>query len=241
MRNLGAGLLGGFAGSMLFRGLFGGGAGGMGGMGGGGFGLLEILLLVGVGYLAYRFFFKRRATMQTAEGPDLGATYSQPEPVAQSFTPELPPDDADLVLKQHLPDYQPTDFRDKRIDDFYRVQTAFMKRDLETVRARLTGELVNALEGNIQSLKATGRINKLENIVVRDVETVEAWAEQGKLYATVRITAQMLDYTVEESSGRVVDGSASEPTRFEEYWTFVRDIGFTAVDKEWKLTAIEAA
>lgn len=240
MRSLGAGLLGGAIGSMLFGGIFGhAGAGGIGG-GGGGFGLLEILLLVGVGFLAYRFFFKRTVRPATADGPDLGSVaYSAPEP--QPIAPELPAQDADLTLKQYLPDFQPTEFRDKRIDDFYRVQSCFMKRDLEPVRGKLTGELMHALEGNIQTLKSTGRINKLENIVVRDVETVEAWAEQGKLFSTVKITAQMLDYTVEETSGQVVDGSATEPTRFEEYWTFVRDIGFAAVDKDWKLTAIETA
>lgn len=54
MRGLGVAILGGFLGSMLFSGLA--HAGGLGGFGGSGFGMLEILLLAGLGYFLYRKF-----------------------------------------------------------------------------------------------------------------------------------------------------------------------------------------
>ncbi len=48
MRGLGTAILGGFLGSMLFSGIA--NAGGLGGLGGSGFGMMEVLLLGGLGY-----------------------------------------------------------------------------------------------------------------------------------------------------------------------------------------------
>jgi predicted lipid-binding transport protein (Tim44 family) len=47
----------------------------------------------------------------------------------------------------------------------------------------------------------------------------------------------MLDYTVDEHSGQVYEGSRTTPVRFEEYWTFVRPCGPNA----WQLSAIQQA
>ncbi len=54
MRGLGTAILGGFLGSMLFSGIA--NAGGLGGLGGSGFGMMEVLLLGGLGYFLYRKF-----------------------------------------------------------------------------------------------------------------------------------------------------------------------------------------
>jgi len=78
------------------------------------------------------------------------------------------------------------------------------------------------------------RINRLENIAVRTVEIVEAWQESGQDYITALIHANLLDYTTDESSGAVVEGSKTEPVRFEEYWTFTRPVG----KGSWQLSAI---
>ena len=51
---------------------------------------------------------------------------------------------------------------------------------------------------------------------------------------TVVFTANVLDYTTDEA-GQLVDGSRTEPVKFEEFWTFVRPVGPGA----WHLTAIQ--
>src|SRR5262245_36290797 len=61
MRTFGTAMLGGFLGSMLFSGLANAGFGGVGGLGGSGFGLIEILLLAGLGYFLYRKFVRPAA------------------------------------------------------------------------------------------------------------------------------------------------------------------------------------
>ena len=109
-----------------------------------------------------------------------------------------------------------------------------MHRDLDRLRPLLTDEMLGTFRTNIETARANRQINKLENISVRSVELTEAWQEQGQDYVTVRFLANLLDYTVDEATGRVVSGSDTTPVKFEEYWTWVRPVG----PQPWKLSAI---
>jgi predicted lipid-binding transport protein (Tim44 family) len=250
MRSLGAGMAGGFLGSMLFSGLghAGGGMGGMGGYGGGGgIGFMDILLLAGIGYLIYRLVRNRRQ-MQTAGGPEEGYTsYSSSSPFGNgqpSYATPQPEatyvgEDPTEVLQRHDPQYDPARFKEERLDDFFQLQAAFGNRDLAPVQVRLTPELAQALAQDVAQLRSAGRINRLENIAIRDAEPVEAWHEAGQVFVTVRYRANLVDYTVDEKSGEVVAGSRTEPVKFHELWTFVKDIGFAAQSPRWRLSAIE--
>lgn len=56
----------------------------------------------------------------------------------------------------------------------------------------------------------------------------------GQDYVTALIYANLLDYTTDETSGAVVDGSKTDPVKFEEFWTFTRRVG----SNPWQLSAI---
>ena len=93
------------------------------------------------------------------------------------------------------------------------------------------------IDDDIAKLKLDKKINKLENIAVRSVDIVEAWQESGRDYLTVKLYANLLDYTVDEITGQVISGSKTEPVKFEEYWTFTRPVG----NNPWQLSAIQQA
>jgi predicted lipid-binding transport protein (Tim44 family) len=103
--------------------------------------------------------------------------------------------------------------------------------------AVLTPEMTDILQKDSDRLRAQRRVNRLENIAVRSVTLTEVWQEGGQDYVTVRFLASLLDYTVEEASDHVVEGSRSEPVKFEEYWTFARPVG----PNPWRLSAIQQA
>jgi predicted lipid-binding transport protein (Tim44 family) len=69
---------------------------------------------------------------------------------------------------------------------------------------------------------------------VREVGIVEAWQESGLDYAKTLLTANLLDHTIDDTTGDVVAGSKTDPVKFEEWWAFRKTIGSTG----WKLTAI---
>jgi predicted lipid-binding transport protein (Tim44 family) len=238
-RNFGGGILGGLAGGLLFRSLF-GGSGGYGG----GIGLFDILLLGGIGYLVYRYFRNKRQ-----EAPATGGYQSASvEPAYQAQFPpayDQPPataDEQDLEaglanIRQFDPYFDPDTFQDMGMDVFFKVQGAWANRDMSSVRQLLTDEMYRILQGDADQLKAAKKINRLENIAVRSVDITEAWQESGSDYITVRVYANLLDYNVDETTGQVVEGSKTEPVKFEEYWTFTRPVG----NNPWQLSAIQQA
>ena len=67
-------------------------------------------------------------------------------------------------------------------------------------------------------------IDSLENIAVRKVEPAEVWQESGRDFITVPFTANLLDYTVDDRSGEVVDGDKLNPVKFVGFWTFSRGV-----------------
>jgi predicted lipid-binding transport protein (Tim44 family) len=135
------------------------------------------------------------------------------------------------------PGFEAERFRETCTDLFFKVQAAWANRDLGPVRAVLTPQMYAQLDADVMQLKNERKINHLENIAVRSVELTEAWQEQGQDYVTVRFLANLLDYTVDETTAQVVDGSRTDPVKFEEYWTVTRPVG----PNPWQLTAINQA
>jgi predicted lipid-binding transport protein (Tim44 family) len=93
------------------------------------------------------------------------------------------------------------------------------------------------LQNDVDRLKRERLMNRVENIAVRTCDLTEAWQETGQDFATVYFYANCLDYDVSETNNEVVRGSKTEPTKFEEFWTFTRSAG----NGPWKLSAITQA
>jgi predicted lipid-binding transport protein (Tim44 family) len=230
------GLVGGMLGGMLFRSLgFAGGANGTGG----GIGMMDILLIGALLYGIY-WFVKRRRSQAPA-----GVSYRESAPMnagqttasMPTYEPEARESDVETGLR-HLrqmdPRFDERDFAEGCMDRFFRIQGAWANRDMSGVRELLTDEMHKTLQSEADQLRVKKQINRLENIAVRSVEIAEIWQEKGEDFITVKLSANLLDYTTDEKSGEVVSGSRTEPVKFREYWTFKRPVG----DHPWKLSAI---
>ncbi len=246
MRGLAGGMLGGFVGSMLFGGLAGASSNGEG-TEGGGMGLLDFVLIGLLLYLAYRFFMRRRQ----AQGARLGQSQYQAEPfggqAGAGYPPPPPPPgawgnaDPAADLEQGLghirsmdPGFDPKAFAEQAGDIFFQIQGAWTRRDLSSVGRLLTPEMQELMQAEADKLKAAGQINRLENIAVRSIDLHQAWQEAGQDYLAVHLLASLLDYTVDEHGGQVLNGSDRDPVKFEELWTFSRPVG----PGPWRLSAI---
>jgi predicted lipid-binding transport protein (Tim44 family) len=241
-RGVMGGIMGGIIGGMLFRSL--GFGGNLGTEEGGGIGLFEILLIGALLFGVYWYFKKRRqaalanayyqSSMGTAE-PSYQTSYGQ------SYEPPRE-EDRDLgkglsFIRQMDSSFDEKKFQDLCMDHFFKIQGAWANRDMSGAKNLLTEEMSGMIQGDAEKLKSERKMNRLENIAVRSVEMLEAWQESGRDYITVRFYANLLDYTVDESTGQVVSGSKTEPVKFEEYWTFTRPVG----NNSWKLSAINQA
>jgi len=238
---LGGLLLGGLLGGLLFGGGFGGGHGLLGG-----FGLLEILVIGGL--ILFGISWMRRRQTEAAGAPayaggyNLGGGWQSSERSAPVATIEAPvePSDVDRGLghiRQMDAGFDAARFAEEATDIFFKIQAAWTTRNMARVDDLLTPEMRGELDRQCERLRSEQRINRLENIAVRQATVTEAWQEKGMDYVTVYFLASLLDYTTDESGSRVLEGSTTEPVKFEEYWTFVRPVG----PNRFKLSAIQQA
>ncbi len=139
------------------------------------------------------------------------------------------------LIKQSEPNFDPGKFKELAQDIFFEVQAAWMRRDTASIQGLIGVQLKTEYDARFADLKQKGLINRHENIAVRSIEIVDMGMEGHEEYVNVLFTANLLDYTVEESSGSVVKGDSTDPVKFEEFWTFARPVGST----RWKLEGIK--
>jgi predicted lipid-binding transport protein (Tim44 family) len=238
-RGLAGGLLGGALGGLLFGSMF--------GMGGSGMGILPLLILGGIGYFMYRRFMAKPGSPSSPgyrPPPTGGSTFNSntaPGGQAQNFDiPPVPPP-ADPVqagideIRAHDPGFDPDHFKEVASDVFFKVQAGWMRRDLDSYRHLLGDQLASEYAQHFAEMKQKGIINKLESIAIRKVEIVDAGSVNNEDFVTILFTANLLDYTVDEKTGKVIEGSMTEPVKFAEKWTWARPVG----TQDWKLEGIE--
>ncbi len=234
--------LGGLLGSMLFGHGF-----------GGGFGMLDLILIGVALFLLFSFLRRRReAAAQPgygqqpayamAGGPggyDVGATAGSAGTAVET---EPPAQTVDLerglgYIRQMDSGFDPAALVTWARGTYLDVQSTLRSRDMSSLRDRLAPEIYAQLQAQCDRLRGARQTNVVERIDVRRAELTEAWQETGRDYVTVYVAASMLDYTVDDGTGAVVEGSKTQPQDVEEFWTFTRPVG----RNPWQLSAIQTA
>ncbi|MDP1961915.1 MAG: TIM44-like domain-containing protein [Reyranella sp.] len=231
-----SGLMGGMLGAGLIGMMFGGGfAGGLGG-GAGMLGLLlQVLLIGGLGYLAFRLI---RGRMAASAQPAPAYAYSGAKPgltdvpmARQSVGtsgPLLMGGGSSPPLAIAAEDY--TAFESLLAD----VQAAYSKGDLAAMRGLATPEMLGYFSEELSGHASRGVENRVEAVKLEQGDLSEAWSEGGLDYATVAMRFSMIDTTRTIADGKIVAGSDQVRTEATEIWTFLRSRG-----GKWILSAIQ--
>jgi predicted lipid-binding transport protein (Tim44 family) len=66
-------------------------------------------------------------------------------------------------------------------------------------------------------------------------EVTEAWQDGTRDYVTAYVAGSMLSHTVDDATGKAVDGSPATPTPVEAFLTFTRPAGLNF----WMLSVIQ--
>lgn len=238
-RGLMGGLLGGAIGGMLFGSMF----------GGSGIGILPLLLLGGAAFFLYRKFAGARQaannhpsglfggqTIQYASSHSQDSTTpfkTQPPPVIGGSLKE----EGIGQIQQYDNDFDPVHFAEVATDVFFQVQAGWMRRDLSSYRHLLGDQLAGEYEQHFAEMREKGHINKLESMAVRSAEVTQAGSDGTEDFVTVLFTANLHDYTVNDTTGELISGSMTEPVKFQQEWTWARPTG----TQNWKLEGLREA
>ena len=113
------------------------------------------------------------------------------------------------------------------------VQAAWTQHDVNTLRMVATPEMVSYFGEQLAEQTSRGVRNFVTNVKLEQGDLSEAWAEDGREYATVAMRFSMIDVT-SDAAGRVVAGDANQRSQATELWTFLRAPG-----GRWVLSAIQ--
>jgi predicted lipid-binding transport protein (Tim44 family) len=207
---LGGGLLGGAGGFAAMLGM-----------------LLQVALIGGLIWLAFRIFRRRQAAPAMA-GPAGYARQMEAAPMggaAATGTYSAPARDVQITQ----PDYQAFE------QSLIAVNAAWSQRDLKGLREYATPEMVGYFAQDYRDLDARGWRNETRDVRLEGGDLSEAWHEDGLDYATVAMRFSLLDATFEEATGKLVEGSTTERQNSTELWTFVR----SGPEERWLLSAIQ--
>ena len=238
-RGLAGGLLGGALGGMLFGSMFGAGGSGMG--------ILPLLILGGLAYFLYKRFstrprqngyqaYQQNPGQQSPSNMFSGAfgNSAQPPPATPDIGGNLLTEGIEQI-REHDRNFDPKYFIEVASDVFFKVQAGWMRRDLTSYKHLLGQQLAEEYAGHFAEMHSKGQINKLESIAVRNLTIVQAGSDDGEDFVTVHFSANLLDYTVDDKSGELIEGSMTNPVKFDEEWTWARPVG----TDDWKLEGIK--
>ncbi len=238
-RGLAGGLLGGALGGMLFGSMFGAGGSGMG--------ILPLLILGGLAYFLYKRFstrprqngyqeYQQNPGQQSPSNMFSGAfgNGAQPPPATPDIGGNLLTEGVDQI-REHDRNFDPKYFIEVASDVFFKVQAGWMRRDLDSYKHLLGEQLAGEYAGHFAEMRSKGHINKLESIAIRNLEIVQAGSDGREDFVTVHFSANLLDYTVDDKSGELIEGSMTNPIKFDEEWTWARPVG----TEDWKLEGIK--
>jgi len=113
------------------------------------------------------------------------------------------------------------------------VQQAWTQHDVNTLRMVATPEMVSYFGEQLAEQTSRGVRNLVTNVHLEQGDLSEAWAEEGREYATVAMRFTMVDVTTDQA-GHVVAGDPNLRTQATELWTFLRAPG-----GRWVLSAIQ--
>ncbi len=240
-RGLAGGMLGGFLGSMLFGGTAHGM--GVGGFGGSGIGLFEILLMAGLGYFLYKRFARHRAFPSGTEpGRNAFGNVTRLFDGAPQGRHEATADQGDDPLVAGVREiwevdetFHPERFKETAQDLFFKIQAGWTRRDTGPLRELVGDQLLSEYGRHFEEMHQQGVVNRLENIAVRNVELMNAGVDGREMFVTIRFSANLLDYTVNDRTGEVLSGDPENPVKFQENWTFARPVS----GGRWKLEGID--
>lgn len=214
--------------------------------GAGGSGFFFIILLLGVGVFFY--MRSRRQTPQVASG----AYYQNNSYEHQSSSEQTQANDRgdfinaayDKFSSQKESDeakpeaddlnYNDQSFINARNKDFFSIQHAWSKKDINGVKDLMTSEIYDEFVNEINEKNKNGITSTLENLMINSSQAVSSWHEDDGEYVTIHFQVSLIEYE-KDQTGQIVSGSQSEYTDINEYWTYVK----THNESTWKLCALE--
>jgi len=132
--------------------------------------------------------------------------------------PGLPLD----TLKQKDPNFNEQALLEKVGNQYIQMQNAWQNKDWEPMRAIMTDALYNQMARQLQTLIDAKQTNFVERIAVLESRTVRYAVEGDNDVLVVRLSTRITDYTQDDRTGAIVNGSMTRELFMVYDWKLIR-------------------
>jgi hypothetical protein len=132
-------------------------------------------------------------------------------------------DDLLVRLEKQDPAWHLDSIKHRIAHVFFKVQQAWMARDQNLAKDCMSGAIFEKHKIQTDQMIAEHRKNMLEsiNLIETDIVDVEDFSDNKKDRFWVYLKGSMIDYTIDDTSNRIVSGQ-QKPEGFTELWKFIR-------------------
>ncbi|MDC0254419.1 Tim44 domain-containing protein [Bacteriovoracales bacterium] len=226
MKSMMGAVAGTMIGGFLFKAL-GMNPGGMGAGGGGGMGFILLLLLIGGGVFLY-FRYKKKTAFA-------GTNYQHSEQgFSEQNTSPFESEPSNYGEENNLDIEQGPQFISDRNKDFFSIQHAWSKKNLDGVKDKMTTEVYSEFMNEIGEMNSKGHTSTLENLMVNKTEVTSSWEENSTKYITLKFDVSLIEYEADKN-GNIISGNKDGYTDITELWTFAQE----GLGKDWKVSGVE--
>jgi predicted lipid-binding transport protein (Tim44 family) len=200
--------------------------------------LLQIALVVGIGWFAWNWWQRRSQQQPAFAGPQgrdpdprgverLDMTGAASSYGSASSTPTQAAAEPSDEIGLQTVDY---DAFERLLGE---VQSAYSAEDMNALRERATPEMFTYLSEELGENVSRGVVAALSGVKLLQGDLAEAWREGNADYATVAMRYEIVDQMLDRRTRALVEGQPA-PVEVTELWTFMRSRG-----GNWILSAIQ--
>ena len=165
---------------------------------------------------------KSKSSNNTSDTSGMSNGYSTTEP-------NISESQVESQIKSIDPNFSKEEFLTWAKDVFVKLQYAWSDRDLDILRCFETPQLFEHHSGQIQRYIDNKQINKLEKVSINWAKLFEFKQDGSREVLSVLLNTKMIDYIVNEQTGKIIKGNNTSFEVNTYKLTFVRTAGVKTV------------
>lgn len=130
------------------------------------------------------------------------------------------------------PNFNEEEFKEKLANWYVQLQNGWQKKDINSLRPYLTDTLYGQMERQLQSHIQAGRTNIIDRISVLSVQLKGYKQENGEDKIIAYLNTRIIDYTLDDASGRVLYGNKNVEKFMTYEWLLTRSSGQVTEQRE---------
>ncbi len=116
-------------------------------------------------------------------------------------------------IKKYIPDFNRAEFLKQGFKTYCDIQNAWINFSIQDVQDRITDELLNMYQSQLDAMEIKDEQNIIKDITLRSSMLKNVICQNGVVTVTTGYTIDLYDYIINKSTGKVTSGTSSKKIR----------------------------